>query len=89
MRNRYIDLSQYDADPRVMAWLEANGLDPHEIPANQHAQIFGEHLTVIEFVLEQTVPGAPPHKTMADDGSGYKKRLRTVPLLSAPEDHNL
>lgn len=76
-------------DPQRCAWLEANGIDPNVTPAAQYAQIHDGHITLLEFVLEQTVPGAPPHKTMADDGSGYKKRLRTVPLLSEPEDHNL
>ena len=90
MSKRTIDFESYDmADPRVMGWIEANGLDPHNIPLSSSAVIQDGNLTVTEWLLEQTVPGAPPHKTLADDGNGYKKTRRTVPLLSAPEDHGL
>ena len=51
-----------------MAWIEANGLDPELIPVAIPAVIEDGKLTVTEFLLEQTVPGAPPHKTMAEDG---------------------
>jgi len=90
MTKRILDFESYDhPDPRVIAWIEANKLDPNLIPANKPVVINGDKITVTEFVMEQTVPGAPPHKTMASDGSGLKKTQRTVPLLSAPEDHGL
>ena len=90
MTYRELDLSGYNhPDERVMAWIEANNLDPNLIPADLPVIINGDKLTVTEFLLEQTVPGAPPHKTMAEDGSGLKKTTRTVPLLSAPEAHGL
>ena len=90
MTNRTIDLSGYNhPDPRVMAWIEANDLDPHQIPADFPVVIEDGNLTVMEWILESTVPGAPPHKTLADDGEGFKKAQRTVPLLSPPEDHGL
>lgn len=76
-------------DPQIMAWFEANGIDPNNVPAAQEVLVEDGKLTYIEFEMRQTVPGAPPHKTLASDGSGYIKRLRTVPLVSAPEDHNL
>ena len=90
MTKRIIDFEAYEmADPRIMAWTEANGLDPHNIPLKSIAVIEDGQLSITEWVLEQTVPGAPPHKTLADDGNGYKRTQRTVPLLSAPEDHGL
>jgi len=90
LTNRIIDLASYGmANPKMMAWIESNGLDPNLIPLESTAVIDGNELTVTEWLLEQTVPGAPPHKTLADDHSGYKRTRRTVPLLSAPEDHGL
>lgn len=90
MTERMIDFESYeDADSRLLAWVRANGLDPWQLPRAQSAVIEDGNLTVTEWILEQTVPGAPPHKTLREDGSGYKNRLRTVPLLSAPEDHGL
>lgn len=90
MTNRTVDFSKYDApDDRVLGFMAANGLDPNLIPAASTATIEGDTLTVTEFLLEQTVPGAPPHKSINSDGNGYKKTERTVPLLSAPENHGL
>jgi hypothetical protein len=90
MSSRTIDFESFEmADPRVMAWIEANGLDPNNIPLKSTAVIEDGELTVTEWLLEQTVPGAPPHKTLADDGNGYKRTLHTVPLLAAPEDYEL
>ena len=76
-------------DPRVMAWFTANGIDPGNVPAAQEVLVKDGELTFVEFLLEQTVPGAPPHKTMASDGSGYQKALRTIPMISSPEVHGL
>jgi hypothetical protein len=88
MSKRVIYLSGYNhPDPRIMAWIEANGLDPHRIPVNAPVFIEDGQITVTEFVLEQTVPGAPPHKTLTDDG--WKSVQRAAPLLSSPEDHGL
>lgn len=90
MTKRVFDFEAYDCpDPRVMAWIEANGLDPALIPVALLAVIEGDRLTVTEFILRQTDPHKPPHKVVASDGSGFEKRERTVPLLSAPEDHGL
>ena len=76
-------------NPQVMAWFEANGIDPGNVPAAQEVLVKDGELTFVEFLLEQTVPGAPPHKTMDADGSRYKKVLRTIPMTSAPEAHGL
>lgn len=90
MTKRTFDFEAYPCpDSRVVAWIEANGLDPELIPVAVPAVIEDGQLTVTEFLLEQTVPGAPPHKMLSTDGTGYKKTQRTVPLLSAPEDHGL
>jgi len=90
MTKRIFDFEAYPCpDPRVMAWIEANGLDPNLIPVAFPAVIEGDKLTVTEFILEQSDPNKPPHKAVSTDGSGFKKTQRTVPLLSAPEDHGL
>ncbi|MCT9624284.1 hypothetical protein HWD94_03990 [Pseudarthrobacter equi] len=90
MTTQTIDFSRFNApDDRVLAFLNANGLDPNTIPAQSTATIEDGNLTVSEFIFEQTVPGAPPHKTLNDDGTGCKKTTRTVPLVSAPEQHGI
>jgi hypothetical protein len=87
---RAVDFTTYDhPDPRIISWIKANGLDPNNIPEAFPAVIEDRTLTVTEWIVEQSVAGAPPHKTLSDDGSGYKKKRRTVPLLSPPEDHGL
>ena len=90
MTKRSVDFSKYDApDDRVLAFMAANGIDPYLVPAESVATIEGGEITVTEFLLEQAVPGAPPHKSINSEGTGYKRTTRTVPLLSAPEDHGL
>lgn len=90
MTKRSINLESYaNADPRLLAWVQASGIDPWQIPQAQSVVIEDGNLTFTEWILESTVPGAPPHKTLAEDGQGYKRHQRTVPLLSAPEDHGL
>jgi len=73
-------------DPRAIAWLEANNLDPQDVPAAQEALVHDGHgvpvLAIAVFTRDQ-------------DGNkiigsfGFVKHIRVVPLLSAPEDHNL
>lgn len=73
-------------DPRVMAWCEANGIDPSNVPAEQGALVEDGRITFVEFVRNED------GVKIIDDGGGdphYRRVLRTVPLLSAPEDHNL
>lgn len=90
MTERTVDFESYpEADPRLLAWIRANGLDPWQLPRAQSVVIANGSLTFTEWILEQTVSGAPPHKTLADDGQGYKRAQRTIPLVSAPEDHGL
>lgn len=89
MSNRYIDLSQYDADPRVMAWLEANGLDPYHVPAAQHVQVTGGHLVVQKFATGPDGHKIPLLDRVTEELCGWQKVTVTLPLLSAPEDHNL
>lgn len=85
---RYIDMNQYDGDPRVISWLEANDLNPCDVPAAQYIQVAGDNLIYQEFVK-----GPDGHKLPIHDKDGeacaWHKVLRMVPLLSAPEDHNL
>ena len=88
MTTRYIDMKQYDADSRVIAWMEANELDPGNIPAAQYVQVSGEYLILQEFIL-----GPEGFKLPLLDSSGevcaWQKQTITRPLVSAPEDHGL
>ena len=87
MNSRGINLNfESIPDPRAVAWLVANKLDPEDIPAAQEALVHDGHgvpvLAISVFTRDQ-------------DGNkivgsfGYLKHIRVVPLLSAPEDHNL
>lgn len=90
MTKRIFDFEAYEVpDERVMAWIRANGLDPELIPVRFPAVIENGKLTVTEFILGQSDPNKPPHKVVSSDGNGFEKIQRTVPLLSAPEDHGL
>jgi hypothetical protein len=73
-------------DPKLCAWFEANGIDVHTVPVNQEVLVEDGNLTFIEFEVDED------GIKLTDEGGwerGYRKRLRTVPLLSAPEDHNI
>jgi hypothetical protein len=69
-------------DPQRYAWIEANGIDPSTVPAAQEVLVEDGKLTFIQFALN-----AEGQKQVRDDG--YEKVLRTVPLISAPENHGL
>ncbi|MET4095112.1 hypothetical protein [Arthrobacter sp. UYCu712] len=73
-------------DPRLIAWFEANGIDPGQVPAAQEVLIDGDQLTYVEFYRDPT--GA---KILDEDGGDphYRKVLRTVTLTSAPENFGL
>lgn len=86
---KYVDLNFSDLpDPRVVAWLEANGIDPSDVPAAQYVRVTDEHL------LYQTFATGPDgHKLPIHNSSGeavaWQLQMMSAPLLSAPEDHNL
>lgn len=72
-------------DPQRCAWMEANGIDPNTVPAAQEVLVDGDKITFVAFVLEDG------HKVQDPTTSEHRwlKELRTVPLLSAPENHDL
>jgi hypothetical protein len=71
-------------DPQVMAWMEANGIDPHNVPAAQEVLVKDGQITFVEFVRNED-----GIMILRDEVHGFEKVLRTVPLISALEDHNL
>lgn len=73
-------------DPQMIAWMEANGINPSAVPAAQEVLVEDGRITYVEFEL--TPDGA---KIIDHDGGDPRCRsfLRTVPLVSAPEDHGL
>lgn len=87
MNTRGVNLN-FDAcpEPRVVAWLEANGLNPEDVPAAQEALVHDGHgvpvLAIAVFTRDED-----GNKIVG--GFGYLKHIRVVPLRSAPEDHNL
>jgi len=71
-------------DPQRIAWIEANGLNPNTIVADQEVIVEDGKLTFVEFLFNEN-----GGKVLNTDGTGCVKRTRTVDLVSAPEDHGL
>jgi hypothetical protein len=71
-------------EPRVIAWLEANNIDPMTVPAAQEVLVTDEHIAYVRWVSD---PETGAYKIMG--GDGWLKEIVVAPLLSAPEDHNL
>jgi hypothetical protein len=83
MSTRRINLNTPEIpDPACMEWMAANGIDPWKVPAAQEVAVHDGQITFIEFVT-----GPDGFKKLGSDG--YEKALRTVPLVSAPENHGL
>ena len=70
-------------DPKRMEWMEANGIDPWKVPASQEVLVEDGKLTFVEFVLD------PSGFKKLDADCKPERILRTVPLVSAPENHGL
>lgn len=70
-------------DPQRTAWLEANGIDPRNVPAAQEVLIENGQLTFVEFVR------SADNGALLIEDDHYLKVLRAVPLISPPEEHNL
>lgn len=86
--NRFVDLSKYDAHPRVIAWLSANRIDPRSIPAAQTVLVTEEHISFQQWEVDPAT-GAK-HAKFDENGDPYLPRFsRTVPLLSDPETHGV
>ena len=69
-------------EPRVIAWLEANGIDPATTPAAQEVLVTDDHMAYVEFIV-----GEDGKKILG--GNGYLKLIKVVPLISAPENFGL
>ncbi|WP_104087042.1 hypothetical protein [Arthrobacter sp. GMC3] len=71
-------------DAQLNAFIEANGLDPKEVIADQVATIENGQLTVV--IFSQGLDGK---KILNGLGDAYMKQSKTVPLISAPENFGL
>jgi len=86
---KYVDLNLPDLpDPRAIAWLKANGLDPNEVPAAQYVRVTDEHLIYLAFAKGPDGHKLPIHNA-AGEAVAWQLHLMSAPLLSAPEDHHL
>lgn len=89
MSIRYIDINLPGLpDPRVVAWLEANNIDPGNTPAAQYIQVTDEHLIYQEFAKSPDGFKLPIHDSKGE-AVGWQKQMMSAPLLSAPENHGL
>lgn len=69
-------------DPRVIAWLEANGIDPATVPAAQEVLVSTDHMAYVEFIVDE-------QGKKIQGSYSYLKQIKTVPLISAPENFGL
>ena len=74
-------------DHRVIAWFEANGIDPHTVVGEQEVLVSttgsdGTFMGYAEFIV-----GDDGKKIRG--GHGFLRQLRIVPMLSAPENFGL
>ena len=70
-------------DPDRMKWMEANGLDPYLMPADQVVVVEDGKITFTKFKL---VNGA---KVMSHDERGYLKETLSVPLKVDPAEFGI
>ena len=81
---RRINLDRRERPDRdIWAWLEANGINPENVPARQHVLIIDQRIVFIEFLLDDN-----GHK-IYDQHVGFKKQANMVPLLAAPDNYRL
>lgn len=84
--SRRINLNTFVVpDPQLCGWFEANGINPGTVPINQEVLVDGDQLTYVAFVQEDGHNVQDP----TTSERRWLKELRTVTLVSAPEDHNL
>lgn len=83
MSNRGVNINFNSLpDPRVIAWLESNNIDPGTAPAAQEVLVTDAHVAYVEFILDED-----GKKILG--GNGYLKLIKVVPLISAPENFGL
>lgn len=83
MNDRVVNINYECAeDPRVLEWIEANGIDPKTVPVAQEMLIKDDLMAYVEFTVDED-----GKKTLG--GDGYLKQIKIVPLISAPENHGL
>lgn len=83
MSTRGVNINfEANPEPRVIAWFEANGIDPNTVPVAQEVLVTDEHMAYVEFVLDED-----SKKILG--GNSYLKAIKVVPLVSAPENHGL
>lgn len=70
------------SEPRVLAWFDANGIDPHTVPVAQEVLVTDDHLAYVEFMRGED-------GKLVLGGNGYLKQIKVIPLISAPENHGL
>lgn len=77
-----------ERNDRIQAWALANGVSPRIILMNSVAVVDTEANEVTFTVFQKNEDGTNALDKSNSDWA-YLKCTQTVPLLSAPEDHNL
>lgn len=91
MSDRVIYGSDYEPSPDspLSRWLEANGVDAFDVPADTTITVTGGQVTYTAFVRD--AGGQLQLDPDLDSGPGrlYLRELRTVPLTASPEAFGL
>lgn len=77
-----------DLNDNIQSWIAANGISPEDVPMSSVAAV-DPTANEITFTVFQRDPEGVKVISYRNGQPEYLKCLRTVPLLSAPEDHNL
>jgi YD repeat-containing protein len=84
MPTRSINLNYTNLpEPRVISWLEANGISPADTPAAQEVLVTDDHMAYVAFDYDEE------GRKVRAGHDGYRKHIKVVPLISAPEAHGL
>lgn len=77
-----------ERNENLQAWSRANGVSPEDIPIASWAEVDTDANEITFTVFQRNEDGTKVIDKTTSDWA-YLKCPRTVPLLSAPENHNL
>lgn len=86
MSDRVIYGSDYEPSPDspICRWLEENGVDSSDVPADTTVTVTGGQITYTSLVRN-----TEEHLQLAPGSPLYLRELRTVPLTASPEAFGL
>lgn len=71
-----------EENKNLCSWLEANGVNPHDVPMNQVINVDADHIELVKFSRH-------PEGTKIVEPGGFRKVFARVPHTHRPENFNL